>query len=153
MGIVACGLLSFGATGCIASNPPRNIPLYEQPQSTIAPERVVRLNGYVQLVDGRDVSSKGDSFELLPGCHVVVTPEKWGHTEYNAGAMVVWITGHVRYAIPMHAGRSYSIRVDADPQNSTGVTGVTTAREFDAEGRLLRTFKSEPGAFDRGACH
>jgi hypothetical protein len=68
------------------------------------------LAGYVQYVDGQDVSSHGSHFELMPGCHVVVTPRSWGKSEGTFGAVVV-PTGHVAYAMDMRAGHDYLIDV------------------------------------------
>jgi len=105
-----------------------------QPESEVA-----KLGGYVQIVDDRDVSDLGNTFELLPGCHIVQTPTQWGHTELNIGG-VSWTTGHITYFMPMKANHSYQIKVEGHAKDGTHHWGTVTATETDSQGTLIRTF-------------
>lgn len=125
--------------GCISSSHDHAYPLYPHAEQPLPREQVAHLTGYVQIVDGHDVSTLGTSFDLLPGCHVVVTPSQWGHTELNAGGM--WLnTGHLTYAFPMKAGYTYAIRVEMEKKGGTVLSGNVKAHEFDAAGAVTRTF-------------
>jgi hypothetical protein len=69
-------ILAAVASGCIARGD-RGTPLYPTADGLREPHELAHLSGYVQAVDGNDVSSKSAPFDLLPGCHVVTTPDKW----------------------------------------------------------------------------
>jgi hypothetical protein len=68
-----------GHLGCIKTQT-RGVPLYPQTEPLPDVSRVALLSGYVRSVDGQNVSARGSVFELLPGCHVVRTPESWGRS-------------------------------------------------------------------------
>jgi hypothetical protein len=131
---IIAGLL----TACISGSQNQAYPLYPHTQP-LPREQLAHLTGYIQIVDGRDVSTIGTSFDLLPGCHVVVTPEQWGHTELNAGGMSM-NTGHLAYAFPMKAGYTYAIRVQMEKKSGTVLAGNVEAHELDAAGVVTRTF-------------
>jgi hypothetical protein len=137
--------LLLGCTGCIVSNE-RGIPLYPDPEVERARvDQVATLGGYVATVDGRDVRPLGTVFELLPGCHRVETPEKWGAQNSTGG--LIAITGRHLFAVPMVSGRYYQV---TSPPIVGGAIGRVTLRmdESDASGSVLRTFPP-----DLAACH
>ena len=95
--------------------------------------------GYVQVVDGRDVSTLGSSFDVLPGPHEVQTPSRWAHTELNVGGMY-WITGHLTYSILMKPGYSYTIKVQMEKTGGDTYRGHIRAYESNSEGVMTRDF-------------
>src|SRR5436190_21621245 len=105
VGAVASVLL----VGCLAGQG-RGYALYPATSTPRKPEEVAHLTGYVQRVDGKDVTEHGHSFELLPGCHMVVTPQEWGNVSAASGG-ISWKTGHLTFALPMKADRQYLIDV------------------------------------------
>lgn len=140
------GLLS--AAGCIHQGE-RGTPLYDS-SAPLERDRVAMLSGHVQYVDGKDVSSLASPYELLPGCHVVGTPATWGASSFN-GAVTAQ-TGTIWFAIPMQAGRRYSVRVDVP--HMTGPTGTLTiaAHEQDAEGNGVGMFGPASSEEDLAGC-
>lgn len=132
-------LIPLLLTACISgsANPP--YPLYPATVPAPAPDKVSHLSGYVQFVDGRDVSSFGKSFDLLPGCHEVQTPLSYGHSEMNAGVMY-WETGHVIYSMQMKPGYSYVISVSMEKTGGHTYGGQIQATERNADGVVTQTF-------------
>ena len=110
------------------------------------------LIGYVRDVDGKDVSAHGKSFELLPGCHIVGTPSKWGTMDSTAGVVIT--TGPHQFAIPMKAGHSYSIEVGSSSPFLTAPTSPAylSAREMDAGGTTTRRFAPAESPQDLRDC-
>ncbi len=104
----ALGFLgTLSVCGCGVGSRTRGHPLHgraNEPLSAIA-----RLHGYVEQVDGENVTQHGHLFELLPGCHVVGTPRTWGGSGPDASATAE--TGHLRFVIRMRAGHDYEVRV------------------------------------------
>lgn len=142
----AAGVLS----ACIAKEP-RGHALYPQTNPPMPRDQVAQLSGYVQSVDGQDVTKLGSALEVLPGCHLVVTPKTWGKVEYNS-AGVVLDTGHVQYSIPMQAGRTYELRVELIMQNGPSASGRVTAEERDLSGKYLRTFEPDAELTNQATC-
>jgi hypothetical protein len=112
---------------------------------------VARLAGYVQYVDGRDVSAYGGSFELLPGCHVIGTPSEWGSAKDNTAAVRA-TTGKQIFALPMKAGCAYDVELEVPEM--TGPTGTIAIRAYerDARGEKTRTFARATSDGDLEAC-
>ena len=138
------------ASACITGTR-RGYPLYPNPP-LLEEQRVALLTGYVHDVDGQDVSAHGQSFDLLPGCHVVGTPLKWGTMDSRAGAVIT--TGPHKFAIPMRAGHSYVVEVSSSaPFFSAPTTpAYVSAREMDAGGHTTRSFVSAQSLRDIEAC-
>jgi hypothetical protein len=113
---------------------------------------VARLDGYVRYVDGQDVSDHGDSFELLPGCHVIGTPSTWGKSNEPASGAVLITTGKLTFALPMKAGHHYS--VDLEVPFATGPSAPVSikARERDLSGRITRIFERATSERDIHSC-
>ena len=103
----ACAFAVVWTCGCGVGSRTRGYPLRGVENET--PNQVARLHGYVQLVDDEDVSGYGHLFELLPGCHVIVTPTTFGGAGTDAWATAE--TGHLRFVIRMRAGHDYEVRV------------------------------------------
>lgn len=135
--LLAVAPLAF--TACISGGRTQGYPLYPPSEPPPAQEQLAHLLGYVQVVDGRDVSSLGTSFDLLPGWHVVQTPSQWGHTELNAGG-VAWNTGHLTYKMQMKAGYSYVIKVEIEKTGGITYRGGAHAYESDGRGAVTQTF-------------
>ena len=112
---------------------------------------VARLSGYVRYVDGVDVATRGSVFELLPGCHLVGTPDSWGRSEASYGAAVV-NTGRLDFALVMRPAHHYAIEVDTD--HATGPTGRAwvMAVERDPSGKITKTFGPVQNEEDAERC-
>jgi hypothetical protein len=123
------------AAGC-GTQQTRGHPLYPK----LGPERgldaVALLRGPIQDVDGQDVSAKGQTFELLPGCHLVALQRNI-RTGTAAGG---WAANVGRLVIPfrMRAGHSYSIVMETD--DASGPVGRVhiVARERSPSGAVTR---------------
>src|SRR5678815_290558 len=85
-------------TSCLTGRP-RGHALYPPTFPPPRRDEVAMLTGYVEQVDGQNVTQYGGSFELLPGCHLVVTPAEGGSFT-NVGGVIVK-TGHLMFALPM----------------------------------------------------
>ncbi len=136
-GVVRASIAAIALTACI-SGQQQAYPLYPHTGPPVSPEQLAHLSGYVQLVDGRDVSSLGTSFDLLPGCHEVQTPLSYGHSELNAGSMYMK-TGHVVYSMTMKAGYSYVIKANVEKTGGHTYGGQLEAFEKNAQGEVTRT--------------
>jgi hypothetical protein len=119
---------------CVGSSTARGYALYSGTRSA---DEVAMLSGYVGFVDGRDVTKHGLSFELLPGCHVVQTPDTWG--ESSQDTPLVATTGHLAFVVWMRPGHHYSVTVKEEGAG-TPVTRVQVAvLETDAKGNRVRS--------------
>src|SRR3954453_16761467 len=85
----------------------RGAPLY--PVTGVRPKRdaVAELQGYVSQVDNRP-ATEGRWLELLPGCHIIVTPAAWADVDPMSGAVVA-DTGSQTFALLMRAGCTYRV--------------------------------------------
>jgi len=145
--MMVVAMLSAG--GCITGTR-HGYPLYPHPP-LVDQQRVAFLSGYVHDVDGRDISKHGQSFDLLPGCHIVGTPPKSGMMDSQGGVVVT--TGPNIFAIPMKAGYSYIIEVGlSGPFSETTKTGYLLGREIDGAGKTTRTFLPATTLQDVQAC-
>ena len=91
-------------------------PLYTTNEPPRPPDQTAKLFGPIKTVDGEDVSKQGQSFTLLPGCHVVRLLEKVGHIDSHNGGGFIGTLGHTTFALRMKAGHTYEI----DLGNNTG---------------------------------
>jgi hypothetical protein len=120
-------------TAC-AIGPTRGTQLYAGDRRPL--EQVATLRGPVLQVDDQPVSAKQRSFELLPGCHVVVSGGSVGHgTDHDA-----WIA-HLPptvFAIRAQAGSTYNITFAIDPTLGRGPigSGEVVVKERDRSGGL-----------------
>jgi hypothetical protein len=145
--------LAFSAlvVGCLG-DPARGYPLYTRTEELPAVADVARLSGYVQSVDGRDVSSVRPPFELLPGCHVILTPSHWGSFASDKASGITATTGAVNFVLPMKPGSSYSVKVEtAEVSGPVGEISLRTY-ERDAKGNVTRTFPPAGGQWDPERC-
>lgn len=117
--------------GC-AIGPTRGKPLYAGERRPLA--SVATLRGPVLTVDGNAVSARERSFELLPGCHVVVSGGSVGHGADREAWLAHLPT--TAFAIRMQPGATYSITFAIDPALGRGPigTGRILASERDAQG-------------------
>jgi hypothetical protein len=121
--LTACGL-----------GPTRGTQLYAGDRRPL--EQVATLRGPVLQIDGQPMSPKQRSFELLPGCHIVVSGGSVGHgTDHDA-----WIA-HLPttvFAIRAQAGSTYNVTFDIDPALGRGPigSGEILVKERDRAGTL-----------------
>ncbi len=154
------GLASIGARAwvltasslCLAcvSSGARGSPLYPHSGPPLPLAQVATLSGHVQEVDGQDVSSLVPPFELLPGCHVVRTPERWG--SIGVGMSATAQTGMLPFALPMQAGHFYNIEVQTQIQTTIAGTLEIQAIETNATGQRTKVFPITKDAAELQAC-
>jgi hypothetical protein len=104
-------------------------PLYPNPESPRPPAEVARLFGPIAAIDGEDVSRKGKSFALLPGCHIVRLVDKVGAINTSSSGGYVGTIGGVIFALRMKASFAYEIEVGFF--DTTGPTGQLTIRAWE----------------------
>lgn len=142
-------LVNIAMVSCLASSGSA-YPLYPDPAQRRAANEVATLLGDVAIVDDVDVSEHGKFFELLPGCHIVRPPPKWGQTDYNH---TIWADlGQASFAIDMKAEHRYVIRVNVSSLSGTGGSLSITAREETMDGTKTRTFRLIKGIAPPDSC-
>jgi len=114
-------------------------------------EQVARLSGYVRFVDDAEVSKRGSVFELLPGCHLVGTPDSWGKFDSTGGGVVV-PTGRVAFALPMRPAHDYSIELSTEHSGGPQGRAWIKAVERDSTGEVTNTFGPVQHAEDAERC-
>jgi hypothetical protein len=116
----------------------RGIPLYAGAAPPRPRSEVALLYGPITFVDGERVAGKGDTFELLPGCHVVQIGGQTGN--FGPLQQSGWITTlrPLTFAFRMTAGGTYAINLDMDPTLGLGPNGTAhvVARAQDAHGGI-----------------
>jgi hypothetical protein len=143
--VVALGLDFVIVAGCISRNP-RGIALYDASPAPPSSDGVAELVGPIVAVDGFEVKSRGNFFELLPGCHVVEIGGLAHHVDPRVGGEVATVP-HLTYTVWMSAGNTYVIELSREMSLGSGPIGHTLIlfQEQDKDGRLLTT----PGRDDR----
>jgi len=108
-------------------------PLYPTAgQQRLGPEKVARLYGPIASVDGEKVATKGNTFELLPGCHVVHMQHNVGEGGWDGSWAATF--GNVVFAFEMKAGHAYSIEVETDDNSGPIGRAMVKARERAPDG-------------------
>jgi hypothetical protein len=148
---LAVATLVFGLSACSSIGRARPVPLYPHPEQSPPAEMLAQLQGPIRAVDGFDVESRGTTFDLLPGCHVVVLKPKIGAgSELGAWSADL---GFVAYAFRMLPGRLYSI----EPETSFGSAGHGSVRinayERNADGSVSGTAVPIRDQAEVEACH
>lgn len=132
-GVLGGAVLFAAACGLQAS---RGYPLYPKVGDGPGPDSVATLYGPIQTVDGLDVSRKGQTFELLPGCHVVTLQRNIGEGSAN-GAWAANLPA-LTVAFPMKPAHRYAIA--SAMEDTSGPVGRVTivAREKAPDGSTVR---------------
>jgi hypothetical protein len=132
--------VSFALIGTLAScvaHERRGTPLYPSSQTPRRRDEVALLFGPITRVDDAKVVSRENTFELLPGCHVVTIGGKTGKFGPTQNGGWVATLPPLTYAFRMRAGGTYFIDAELDPALGLGPngTGHIVAREQDPQGR------------------
>jgi hypothetical protein len=122
---MACG--TQGAAG---------YPLYAKAGPGPGADKVAMLYGPVQTVDDLDVAGKGQTFELLPGCHVVTLQKNVGEGTAN-GAWAANLP-HLVVAFEMKPAHRYVISVDVPDSSAPVGRMYIMAREKAPDGTVVR---------------
>ena len=145
---LAVCLAFLAATGCVTMDAPA-VPLYDAANRP-GPDQVATLGGYVAWVDGRDVSKLGGAFELLPGCHIVTTPTRWGGD--NTTGAVSATTGAVPFAVPMVASHHYLVVIVDNLRGAPTGRVTVQVTETDAAGGSVRAIAPASSSGEIEAC-
>jgi hypothetical protein len=148
--LVAAALVLTVPPGCSGIGRARPVALYPNPDQARPPQTLARLEGPIRAVDGVDVESRGTTFELLPGCHVVTMTPTIGDGNVSGAWSADF--GRVLYAFRMKPGKLYSI----DPEARFGSAGHGSVRirsyERNADGTLVAGLRPVASAEDIQAC-
>jgi hypothetical protein len=120
-------------TGCVTGA--RGFPLYSSDGSYRKSSEVAKLYGEFSTIDGRNVVRGGQSFELLPGCHVVVTRRTWVRGSTFGG--MVANTPSFAFAMKMQANRTYVVEWESQIPTGLGGSIKLVAEELDADGTVV----------------
>ena len=142
---------ALSAAACISGGGPLPDRLYPPGPQPLGPQQVSTLSGYVQFVDGKDVSSLGGYFELLPGCHVIGTPSHWADQSLGGNTLNA-TTGRWTFALPMRAGHQYRIEVRTGVITASTVPLTIKGYESDLGGHQTREFERATSQKDIEAC-
>lgn len=114
----------------------RGYPLYQKGADGPGPDRVATLNGPIQTVDGQDVSRKGQTFELLPGCHVVTLQRNIGEGSANGA----WAANLPALTVAFQMKPAHRYAISSEMGDSSGPVGRVTifARERAPDGATVR---------------
>lgn len=128
----------------------RGIPLYAPDGQTRQESEVAHLLGEFVTIDGQDVADSGQSFELLPGCHVV-EPRARGGKRGTTGNTVTK-TPTLRFAIHMVSGRRYVVEYVVTERTGRGGTLEFVAEEKDSRGNFIATIRPASSEAELESC-
>jgi hypothetical protein len=142
------GLLAASAVGCHSVGK-SGYPLYPPTAVAPAPSQIATLEGPINMVDDVNVSARGQTFQLLPGCHIVTLERNIGEGGDN-GAWAANLP-RITYAFEMKPGHLYKIIVDVEMGSAMLGRMKLTARETAPDGSSVRWFPAR-GAGDLDEC-
>jgi len=125
-------------SACVAAHG-RAEALYPFEGARPAPESVARVEGYILEIDDKRVN-EGKVYEVLPGCHAIRTPERWGRGD-STGAVSVR-TGQRGFSIDAKPGYTYDVEITARFLGG-GPMGLAALQvtETDASGKKTPDFR------------
>jgi hypothetical protein len=133
-GLALAWLASLGGGACGSQT--TAYPLYAKVGPGPGADKVATLYGPIQTVDDQNVSARGRTFELLPGCHVVTLQRNIG----EGGADGAWAANLPRLvvAFEMKPAHRYTIS-STSPDMSAPVGHIRlTASEKAPDGTVVR---------------
>jgi hypothetical protein len=139
----------LAASSCIAPHE-RGEPLYPVTGERLPRAQVAELGGYVRMVDDQHVD-EDKTFELLPGCHVIGTPERWGRVDSSSGGVMV-DTGRRTFALVMKPGHRYHVDVSVKMMGGSSGSAVIEATEEDPKGKKTGLFGPATSSMDIEQC-
>jgi hypothetical protein len=157
IGVVLC--LAGSACAVRVSEVPA-YPLYPNPGRHLDASEVAKLaaladsptsGALLKSVDGKDLPDQGmQTFELLPGCHVVQTPNDL----VLASDYMAWRgnVGSRIFPLRMKPGHTYVIRLSLVQDMSGGARVSIRAEEQDLGGTTTATFEPAKSADEIRAC-
>jgi len=146
--VASLGLIAASAVGCHSVGK-SGYPLYPPGAVPPAPGQIATLVGPINSVDDVNVSAKGRTFQLLPGCHIVTLERNIGEGGDN-GAFAANLP-RITYAFEMKPGHLYKIIVDVEMGSAMLGRMKLTARETAPDGSSVRWFPAR-GAGDLDEC-
>jgi hypothetical protein len=111
-------------------------PLYPQTGVRPTPDQIATLVGPIGTVDGVNVSLKGKTFELLPGCHIATLERNIGAGGDN-GAWAANLPP-ITFAFEMKPAHFYKIIIDLQESSAPVGRIRITARETAPDGSSVR---------------
>ena len=131
---IGVGLLSpWLAMGCGSQS--GAYPLYAKLGPGLGRDKIAMLHGPIQTVDDQTVAGKGQTFELLPGCHIVTLQRSIGLGTSN-GAWAANVGRRV-IAFEMRAAHTYTISIEFDDSTSPVGHYRIVAREKAPDGTAV----------------
>jgi hypothetical protein len=151
------------ASGCLAA-PERGTPLYTAGAAAVPVSGVARLDvrviapsnpgttrTFIEAVDGRDVMSLPGPFELLPGCHVILTALHVASTKIKFVYQASDTATHV-FPIRMRAGHDYTVVETWTSSVGPIWTLSVHAQERDVASGQTQRIEASTNAADLQAC-
>jgi hypothetical protein len=133
--LTTIALLGLAAVAChpvVMSDP---YPLYPKVDTGPGPGKVALLRGPISIVDGSAVSGKGQSFELLPGCHLVALDASGAKGNRKGNSSVN--PPQVVFALEMRPGYIYTIDTRSAPSDGLSNKWQVTALEHSPDGSIV----------------
>ena len=111
-------------------------PLYPKVGAGPGPEKVALLYGPVQTVDNQDVATRGRTFELLPGCHVVTLQRNIGAGTADGA----WAANFPRLVVAFEMKPAHRYIINLTTPDTSAPVGrlVLTASEKAPDGTVVR---------------
>lgn len=125
------------AIGCAPLGAPFVTPLYGDGVHRLPPAEVATLHGPIGAIDGRTVVDRGRSFELLPGCHVVMTRSDVGELSPSGNGAWAGTLPRLVVAFHMKPAHVYSIDVERVPSTSARGQLIIGAHERAPSGAVV----------------
>lgn len=151
---------------CVRGNveEPPGYPLYSNSGARLPRDQVAELqtsmpggasvgggsSSFIEMVDGKDVSTTSASFELLPGCHLVKTASRL----VIANPTLIWHgqMGHKVFALQMKAGNTYVVKLDLIDHGDGTARSEVYAIEQDAAGSRVQRIEPVKSADEIRGC-
>jgi hypothetical protein len=111
-------------------------PLYAKVGTGPGPEKVAILHGPIQTVDDQNVAAKGQTFELLPGCHIVTLQKNIGAGTANGA----WAANLPRLVVAFYMKPAHRYMISStEPETSAPVGRIhISASEKAPDGTVVR---------------
>jgi len=112
--LLACGVSVLAAAACMTQGP-RAYPLYPDPEHPRPDSEVGILDAPVAVMDGQEVSDKGRTFALPPGCHAFRLLRTIGENGVGTGTGYVATLPQRIFTLDVRPGHSYSFDSNVSP--------------------------------------
>ena len=147
----AVAAAALASAACGSSVDVAGFPLYPNAEARLPCEQIARVFGPIASIDGRDVSSLGGAFDVLPGCHVVRT--RADQLESTTYVTVIGHPGGRVFALTTKPGYTYIVKREvSDRPGSTYLRADTFAQELTPTGGEAQVIYPAQSPDELAAC-